>query len=81
MNPQEIRDKIMAAINGIIKDEPDTPEANLHDVLSAKMQARMTGTPEAPGEASDPESSPTEEVTVTTVADEFGHPIDEPTGA
>jgi hypothetical protein len=61
MDPQEIRDKIMAAINGIIKDDPaeaGEPTANLHDVLAAKMRARMNPDGEATEVDLDPEIDP-----------------------
>lgn len=44
MDPQEMRDKIMAAINGLIKGEPESEkesETNIHDVLAAKMRDRI----------------------------------------
>lgn len=41
MDAQEIRDKIMSVINGMIKNETETSDANLHDVLAAKMRDRM----------------------------------------
>lgn len=57
MDSQEIRDKILAAINGLIKDDNESATANLHDVLAAKMRTRIT--PEAP-EAAAVTTEPTE---------------------
>lgn len=59
MDSQEIRDRIMAAINGIIKDDTEGATSNLHDVLAAKMRARIN--PEAAAAAPD---APSDDVAV-----------------
>lgn len=66
MDRQELRDKIMAAINGIIKDEPEVADANLHDVLAAKMRARINGETE---DGTSSTAAPTEPTEVTPTVD------------
>lgn len=67
MDSQEIRDKILAAINGLIKDDNESATANLHDVLAAKMRTRIT--PEAP-EAASATTEPTEPTEVDLNTDD-----------
>jgi len=80
MNPQEIRDKLMAAINGIIKDEPDTAEANLHDILAAKMRARINGDEVEP-EPTEVTPDPLDPDPSVTPTPESVEQIEEPPGA
>ena len=78
MNAQEIRDKIMAAINNLIKDEPDSSEAaeaNLHDVLAAKMRARMNGSaPDQVDPAIDLDNDPDHDTTAESVTADQDNP-------
>jgi len=48
MDQQEIKDRILAAINGLIKDETEEADKALHDVLAAKMKDRL-GVTQEPG--------------------------------
>ena len=74
MDKQEMRDKLMAAINSIIKDGPENPEAmkdaetNLHDVLAAKMRDRIHG---SEAHAAEPEDDQ-QEVDLTKEDQETG---------
>lgn len=68
MDPQEIRDKILASINNVIRNEDDEAIVNLHDVLAAKMRARIN--PQS-------EETPTEEEVDLTAAEQEEPPTSE----
>lgn len=42
MDAQEMRDRLQGVINALIKDNPEAATADLHDVLAAKMKARIS---------------------------------------
>ena len=54
MNPEEVKARIKDAVNAIIKDQPDDATTALHDVLSAKMRARVGNDAETTAEIDPP---------------------------
>jgi hypothetical protein len=42
MDAQEMKDRLQGVINALIKDQPDQATQDLHDVLAAKMRARIS---------------------------------------
>lgn len=52
MDAQEMKDRLQGVINALIKDQPDQANQDLHDVLAAKMRARIS--PEEAEHATDP---------------------------
>lgn len=51
MDAQEVKDRLKSVINHIIKDSPEEASKELHDVLAAKMRARIA--PEGETEVDD----------------------------
>lgn len=41
MDAQEVKDRLKSVINHVIKDNPEEASKELHDVLAAKMRARI----------------------------------------
>ena len=54
MDAQEVKDRLQAVINSLIKDQPEEASKELHDVLAAKMRARISPEEET---AVDPDDS------------------------
>lgn len=42
MDAQEVKDRLQAVINSLIKDQPEDATKDLHDVLAAKMRDRIS---------------------------------------
>lgn len=42
MDAEEVKDRLKGIINSIIKDQPEEASKELHDVLAAKMRARIS---------------------------------------
>ena len=42
MDAQEMKDRLQGVINALIKDNPEDATKDLHDVLAAKMRARIS---------------------------------------
>ena len=42
MDTQEMKDRLQAVINALIKDTPEEASKELHDVLAAKMRDRIS---------------------------------------
>jgi hypothetical protein len=42
MDAQEVKDRLKSVINNLIKDDPTAASQDLHDVLAAKMRARIS---------------------------------------
>ena len=42
MDAEEVKDRLKGVINSIIKDQPEEASKELHDVLAAKMRARIS---------------------------------------
>ena len=45
MDKDEVKAALRDVISSFIKDDPETANQNLHDVLSAKMRERVNPTP------------------------------------
>ena len=42
MDAQEVKDRLKTVINSLIKDDTEGASKDLHDVLAAKMRARIS---------------------------------------
>ena len=65
MDAQEVKDRLKSVINHVIKDNPEEASKELHDVLAAKMRARI-----APEETTGDEGGDGETVDTEVVDDE-----------
>lgn len=66
MSPEETKELLTSVINNLITDNSEDAQKGIHDVLSAKMRARIN-----PAPAAGDEPAPTDEPTETeTVVDE-----------
>lgn len=65
MDAQEMKDRLQGVINALIKDNPEDATKDLHDVLAAKMRARIS-----------PEDAVATDTDVTDDSDSDNDPVD-----
>lgn len=73
MSPEETKERIKSVINDIIKGNDEQSKADFHDILAAKMRAKIQGEPEEvvvdPDAEVDPEVDPDPDAEVDTTVD------------
>lgn len=70
MDQAEINDRLKNVISSIIKDDPEAAKRELHDVLAAKMRARI-----------EPEGTPADDASSTPADDAASTPADDTSAA